>query len=38
MAYYNLELNQLDVKGVFLNENLEEEIYMDQPGGFPVKK
>jgi len=34
VAHYDLELHQMDVKIAFLNGNLEEDIYMDQPVGF----
>ena len=34
---YDLDLEQLDVKTVFLHENLEERIYMNQPLGFIEK-
>ncbi|KAI5317490.1 hypothetical protein L3X38_037197 [Prunus dulcis] len=33
----NLEIEQLKVKTAFLHEDLEEEIYMEQPEGFKVK-
>jgi len=33
-ASYSLIINQMDVKTYFLNGDLDEEIYMDQPEGF----
>ena len=38
VAHYDLELHQMNVKTVFLNENLEKEVYMDQLEGVSVKK
>jgi len=40
VALYDLELEQLDVKTVFLHGNLEEEIYIQQTEGFvvPIKE
>ena len=35
-AVYKLEIHQMDVKMAFLNEDLEEEIYLEQPEGFIV--
>jgi len=37
VAHLDLELFQMDVRTAFLNENLEEEIYMDQPTCFVSK-
>ena len=33
---YNWEVHQIDIKSAYLNGNLEEEIYMEQPKGFEV--
>lgn len=35
-AVYGLEIHQMDVKTTFLNGELEEEIYIEQPEGFVV--
>ena len=36
VAFYDYELFQMDVKIAFLNGNLYEDIYMEQPLGFIV--
>ena len=38
VAHLDLELFQMDVKTAFLNGELDEKIYMDQPIGFKVKE
>ncbi|KAJ8504938.1 hypothetical protein OPV22_005824 [Ensete ventricosum] len=37
-AHYDYEIWQMDVKTIFLNGNLEEEVYMIQPEGFIFKE
>ena len=37
-ANKNFKLYQIDVKLAFLNEELEEEVYIEQPEGFPLTK
>ena len=36
-SIYSMFIHQMNVKTAFLNDNLEEEIYMDQPEGFIAK-
>ena len=37
VAHFDLELHQMDVKTAFLDESLEEKVYMDQLEGFSIK-
>jgi len=37
IAHYDLELHHMDVKTIFLNGDLENNVYMDQPMGFLVE-
>jgi hypothetical protein len=38
VSHYDLELHQMDVKTIFLNGNLEENVYMAKPKGFVVEE
>jgi hypothetical protein len=38
VAYYDLELHQMDVKMTFLNGDLLKNVYMAQPKGFAMKE
>ncbi|RDX88856.1 hypothetical protein CR513_29489, partial [Mucuna pruriens] len=37
VAHFDLEVHQMDVKTTFLNYDLCEDVYMDQPNGFKEK-
>ena len=34
VAHFDLELHQMDVKTTFLNGDIDEDVYMEQPTGF----
>ena len=36
VAHFDLELNQMDVRTVFLNEDLYKDVSMTQPGSFKM--
>ena len=38
VAHYDLELHQMNVKMVFLNGDLDENVYIAEPKGFAVKE
>ena len=38
VAHLDLELQQMDVKTIFLNSDLEDEVYMKQPEGFSFRE
>lgn len=37
-SIYNLEIHQMQIETAFLNGELEEEVYLDQPEGFVVPR
>jgi hypothetical protein len=37
VAYYDLELHQIDIKTVFLNDDLQESVYMAELEGFAIE-
>ena len=38
VACFELEPHQMDVKTIFLNEDLKKEVYMEQSEGFSVQE
>jgi hypothetical protein len=37
VAHYDSELHQMDIKTVFLNDDMQESVYMAQPEGFAIE-
>jgi hypothetical protein len=37
-GYKNIKVYQMDVKSTFLNRELEEEVYIEQPEGFQLSE
>jgi hypothetical protein len=37
-CFKNFKIYQMDIKSIFLNENLEEEVYIEQLEGFMLSK
>jgi hypothetical protein len=37
-GFKNFKIYQIDVKSTFLNENLEEEVYIEDPEGFMLSE
>jgi len=37
VAHFDMELHKMDIKTVFLNGDIEKEIYMVQPNNFEAK-
>ena len=35
-AHFDMDIHHIDIKSAYLNGDLDEEIYMDQPKGFVV--
>jgi hypothetical protein len=37
VANYDLELHQMDIKTMFLDDDVQESVFMAQPEGFPIE-
>jgi hypothetical protein len=38
VTYHDYEIWQIDVKTIFLNENIQEDVYVSQPESFVYKE